>query len=69
MMDVDQFKLINDLHGHAAGDRFLQAVAAEIGKQIRKTDTACRYGGEEFIILLPETKYTEVIRVGNRLLA
>ena len=55
MIDVDHFKLINDTHGHPVGDRVLVQVAAAISATIRKTDVAGRYGGEEFLVVIPET--------------
>jgi diguanylate cyclase (GGDEF)-like protein len=55
MIDVDYFKKINDLHGHAAGDAVLKAVAAKVQQCCRASDYACRYGGEEFCVLLTET--------------
>ena len=53
--DLDRFKEINDRHGHLAGDLVLQRVAAEIKTQLRETDFLGRFGGEEFLIVLPET--------------
>jgi diguanylate cyclase (GGDEF)-like protein len=55
MLDVDHFKQINDRYGHEAGDRVLQAIAEELRQQVRSWDIACRYGGEEFTIVMPET--------------
>jgi diguanylate cyclase (GGDEF)-like protein len=53
MIDLDHFKLINDTHGHPFGDRVLVAVAATLNESLRAGDIACRYGGEEFLLLLP----------------
>ncbi|MBN2065040.1 MAG: diguanylate cyclase [Sedimentisphaerales bacterium] len=55
MLDIDFFKKINDNHGHSAGDEVLKVVSELIRKMVRKSDHVCRYGGEEFCILLPHT--------------
>jgi two-component system, cell cycle response regulator len=55
MVDMDFFKRINDLHGHPMGDQVLKAVAAVMAGNTRASDSLCRYGGEEFCVLLPDT--------------
>ena len=67
MIDLDKFKEINDTLGHLTGDHVLQHVAAVIGEQIRKSDHASRYGGDEFAILLPETDLQEAFEFAERL--
>ena len=54
MLDIDHFKKFNDTHGHDAGDAVLREVATMLGSHLRKADSACRYGGEEFTLILPE---------------
>ncbi|MBQ9246327.1 GGDEF domain-containing protein [bacterium] len=67
MIDVDYFKKVNDTYGHAAGDCVLKDVAEVIKKELREYDIACRYGGEEFFIILPQTKLPEATSVAQRL--
>ncbi|WP_394686461.1 diguanylate cyclase [uncultured Xanthomonas sp.] len=55
MLDVDHFKQFNDLHGHGGGDALLAAVGQMLSTRLRGEDIACRYGGEEFTVILPET--------------
>jgi two-component system, cell cycle response regulator len=55
ILDIDHFKRINDIHGHAMGDRALLQVAQLLGRAMRRTDIVARYGGEEFVVLLPAT--------------
>lgn len=59
MMDIDHFKLVNDRHGHAVGDRVLQLVAATAQRRLRRFDSIFRYGGEEFLICLPRASVAE----------
>jgi diguanylate cyclase (GGDEF)-like protein len=62
LLDLDGFKRVNDELGHSAGDVILQIAAARLSKCIRGCDTACRYGGDEFVILLPEVAAAENVR-------
>jgi diguanylate cyclase (GGDEF)-like protein/PAS domain S-box-containing protein len=55
MLDIDNFKRVNDQHGHAVGDRVLQAVCQRVSQRLRRTDVFCRLGGEEFVVLCPDT--------------
>jgi two-component system, cell cycle response regulator len=68
LLDVDQFKAYNDCYGHQAGDRVLQEVASTIGQQLRTGDQAYRYGGEEFLVILPEQPMGYAESAVNRLL-
>jgi len=67
MMDIDSFKELNDENGHLAGDRFLRRVGEVIQSNLRSHDIPCRYGGEEFSILLPETEPAEAIVIAERI--
>lgn len=67
MSDIDFFKKVNDTYGHAVGDCVLKNVAKTIKKELRESDIASRYGGEEFIFLLPQTNLDEALVVANRL--
>jgi diguanylate cyclase len=57
VLDVDHFKRVNDGYGHLAGDRVLKIIGSELRKRLRKTDFIARFGGEEFVVLLPNTPY------------
>jgi diguanylate cyclase len=61
--DVDWFKKVNDHYGHAAGDRVLQVLASTLRSRLRKSDFVARFGGEEFVMLLPETDVEQAIGV------
>jgi two-component system cell cycle response regulator len=67
VIDIDYFKAINDTHGHDAGDDVLREFAIRIKKSIRGIDLACRYGGEEFVVVMPETDLTVATMVAERL--
>jgi two-component system cell cycle response regulator len=67
MLDIDYFKAINDNYGHDAGDDVLREFAVRIRKSIRGIDLACRYGGEEFVIVMPETDLHVAGMVAERL--
>jgi two-component system cell cycle response regulator len=67
VVDIDYFKAVNDTHGHDAGDDVLREFALRIRKSIRNIDLACRYGGEEFVIVMPETDMAVATMVAERL--
>jgi two-component system cell cycle response regulator len=67
VLDIDYFKSINDGHGHDAGDDVLREFSLRIRKCIRNIDLACRYGGEEFVVVMPETDLTVASMVAERL--
>ncbi|MHA6261485.1 sensor domain-containing diguanylate cyclase [Sporosarcina sp. CAU 1771] len=67
LIDIDKFKLVNDTYGHSVGDEVLKFLAKEMQEVSRENDVCCRYGGEEFILLLPETDSFEAFDVAERL--
>ncbi|MGE8213400.1 MAG: diguanylate cyclase [Stenotrophomonas sp.] len=67
MLDVDHFKQFNDTHGHAGGDAVLAAVGQLLSARLRGEDIACRYGGEEFTVILPESDSTDAHRYAEEL--
>lgn len=67
MTDIDHFKEFNDRYGHAVGDQVLQAVARSLSSGLRATDLLCRYGGEEFCILLPGLDAKQAAEIAERL--
>jgi len=67
MLDIDNFKDFNDTYGHGAGDTALRGISYAIGKNIRLSDIGVRYGGEEFIIALPNTDKTTAFEVAERI--
>lgn len=68
-VDVDNFKLVNDLFGHRIGDEVLRCIASELKSQLRSTDTVARMGGDEFVMLLPSTRQAEARLVVSKLYA
>ena len=67
MIDIDNFKIFNDSLGHQSGDKILKALATLIKNQSRKMDYVCRYGGEEFTIILPQTEKKEAFLIAERI--
>ena len=67
MFDIDFFKLVNDEHGHDVGDKVLIEYTKLIAQKLRSTDTFCRTGGEEFIIILPHTLLNEAVHIAEKL--
>lgn len=67
MCDIDKFKAINDTHGHDVGDAVIAEVANRIRKNVRNVDIACRYGGEEFVVIMPDTDIAYAHVVAERI--
>jgi diguanylate cyclase (GGDEF)-like protein len=67
LADVDHFKRVNDTHGHLAGDEVLRGLAAELRQQVRGSDVVGRFGGEEFVVLLPRADAAEACKIAERL--
>ncbi len=67
MADIDHFKQINDRHGHFAGDEVLKSIAKQLEDGFRNVDVLCRWGGEEFVFLLPETSVRQAERIVERI--
>lgn len=65
--DIDYFKAVNDTHGHDAGDHVLKDFAARLRRNIRGIDLACRFGGDEFVVVMPDTDLSKAYLVGERL--
>lgn len=69
MLDIDDFKVYNDTHGHSAGDRVLTEVADTLRSCSREQDLVVRYGGEEFLVVLPQTSLPDAVHITERILA
>lgn len=67
LIDIDRFKQINDRYGHTAGDEIIIHLAGILRKSMREADLACRYGGEEFIVLLPNCTHAGALQSGERI--
>jgi two-component system cell cycle response regulator len=67
LLDIDYFKAVNDSYGHDAGDSVLREFAARVRRNIRGIDLACRLGGEEFVVVMPDTDLAKAYLVGERL--
>ena len=67
MMDIDNFKRINDTYGHLTGDTILKTLAVTLQETVRKIDIPARYGGEEFVVILPETDKKDAIVIAERI--
>ena len=66
ILDIDHFKAVNDTHGHDIGDAVLREFAARLKRNIRGVDLACRFGGEEFVVLMPDTDFGQADAVAER---
>ncbi|MSP28048.1 MAG: GGDEF domain-containing protein [Methylococcales bacterium] len=67
LLDIDYFKAVNDSYGHETGDKILHSVTAVLTAQLRKTDILGRWGGEEFLVVLPSTTIEQAIEVAEKL--
>jgi two-component system cell cycle response regulator len=67
ILDIDYFKAVNDGHGHDIGDEVLKEFANRVAANIRGIDLACRYGGEEFVVVMPDTDVTLAFTIAERL--
>ncbi|MDV6332785.1 PleD family two-component system response regulator [Asticcacaulis sp. 201] len=66
LLDIDHFKRVNDTYGHDAGDEVIREFARRLGLNVRAIDMACRFGGEEFVVLMPETGSSDAVHIAER---
>lgn len=69
MVDLDHFKFVNDFHGHLAGDTVLQRIGRILEQNCRRSDVVARYGGDEFVVLMPETNKEQAVQLAHKLRA
>lgn len=69
MLDIDHFKPVNDVYGHAVGDEILKSIAGRMKRSVRDMDLVSRFGGEEFVVIMPDTPQTAACKVAERLRA
>jgi diguanylate cyclase (GGDEF)-like protein len=69
LIDMDALKAVNDIAGHLAGDALLRAVANSLAAGVRRSDVVARYGGDEFVVLMPQTPHAEAVTIADRLAA
>jgi diguanylate cyclase (GGDEF)-like protein len=67
LLDIDDFKVFNDTHGHTPGDSLMRELSGLLQRQTRGGDAACRFGGDEFLLLLPETSFEDALRRAQEL--
>ena len=67
LLDIDHFKAVNDTHGHEVGNQALRHLAEILRYEVRTTDVVCRYGGEEFALIFPETHLNLAVKVADRI--
>ena len=67
LIDIDHFKKINDSFGHNVGDEVLQEFAVRLASNVRAVDLPCRYGGEEFVVIMPDTSLASAERIAERI--
>ena len=67
LIDIDHFKNINDTYGHDVGDKILETLGEVLKKSVRAGDIVCRWGGEEFLVILPDTSIKEAVKIAEKI--